>query len=66
MATIVLDNLPPLRTCSPLYQAILFLSSTDLFPASSLVTREVRALTIGAINFKNLYRLTRSNKFEFR
>lgn len=39
MATIVLDNLLPLRTCSPLYQAILFLSSTNLFPDSSLVMR---------------------------
>lgn len=64
MATIVLDNLLPLRTCSPLYQAILFLSSTNSFPASSLVMREVRASTIDGINFENLYRLTRPNKFK--
>lgn len=28
MTTTILDNLPPLRTCPPLYQAILFLIST--------------------------------------
>lgn len=38
MATIVLDNLPPPRTCSPLYQATLFLISMESSPAINFIS----------------------------